>query len=146
MRLLIAAQGMQTALMGTLADSPGSDPHASCAATDERFSLEPSSPGGIAALVAQLAAFQEESDEAKLLKREQAVHYAKNLRDLVAHAVNAKYSQLRALQSHVASSDALKSLIYVAQLGEPCGYEALQILCYRNAVVCQQLMEQGIGG
>lgn len=75
----------------------------------------------------------------------EALEAARNLKDVVTHAVNSKSPGLRGLQASVSSSKAVGALIQIARAGEPLGYEALQILSYRNTVACQIIVDHGVG-
>lgn len=112
----------------------------------ESIPVESSFIPSIEAPLAELVAYAGTTNETeRLLLREHAEQAARELKTVLADAVNAKCSGLRALQMSVTNSGALSSLVYIAQCGERVGYESLQILCYRNAIVCQQIVEEGIG-
>lgn len=75
-----------------------------------------------------------------------AVQSTSVIHQTVAHAVNTKSSGLRGLQTAVVSGSAgVQPLVALAQRGHPVAYEALQILCYKNSVTCQQIAASGIG-
>ena len=42
-------------------------------------------------------------------------------------------------------SGAVSALIQISRRGEGIGYEALQILCYRNTIACDQVIADGVG-
>ena len=42
-------------------------------------------------------------------------------------------------------SGAVGAMIQIARRGEPVAYEALQILCFRNTITCDQLIADGVG-
>ena len=48
------------------------------------------------------------------------------------------------LQQQIIAAGAVESLMVLAKAGEPIAYEALQILCYRNAVACEQIAAAGV--
>lgn len=67
------------------------------------------------------------------------------MQETVSFVVNTKQPGLRALQANVVGSGAVAALIQIARRGEPVAYEALQILCYRNTVACDQVISEGVG-
>lgn len=68
------------------------------------------------------------------------------VREVVAEAINSKAPNLRSLQMLVGSSKGVvDALVHLARQGHMLGYEVLQLLCYRNTVACQQLLERGVG-
>lgn len=68
------------------------------------------------------------------------------VREVVAEAINSKAPNLRSLQTLVGSSKGVvDALVHLARQGHMLGYEVLQLLCYRNTVACQQLLERGVG-
>uniref|UniRef100_A0A7S0RZL4 ADP-ribosyl cyclase/cyclic ADP-ribose hydrolase n=1 Tax=Chlamydomonas leiostraca TaxID=1034604 RepID=A0A7S0RZL4_9CHLO len=74
-----------------------------------------------------------------------AVASTRVIHQVVQHAVNTKSPGLRGLQTAVISGSAgVQPLITLALHGHPTAYEALQILCYRNSVTCQQIAAAGI--
>jgi hypothetical protein len=71
---------------------------------------------------------------------------AQGIKETVAFAVNTKSSGVKGLQNSVAAKvGALDALIGLALDGHAIGYEALQILCYRNILNSQTLVEKGLG-
>jgi hypothetical protein len=74
-----------------------------------------------------------------------ARHAAEKLQEMIATAVNCKAPGIRTLQTTVLSGGAIRALVHLARMGEPAGYEAMQILCYRNALVCQQIVSECVG-
>ena len=73
-----------------------------------------------------------------------AVHAATDIKVLISTVVNTKQSGLKGLQQSVVASSCVEDLVALARHGEPIAYEALQILCYRNAVACEQVAGAGI--
>ena len=51
---------------------------------------------------------------------------------------------MQGLQQAIIAAGTVEDLIVLAKAGEPIAYEALQILCYRNAVACEQIASAGI--
>jgi phosphopantothenate-cysteine ligase len=78
-------------------------------------------------------------------QRSPAVHAAKEIKALISVVVNTKQAGLKGLQQAVVASGCVEDLITLARQGEPVAYEALQILCYRNAVACEQVAGAGVG-
>ena len=73
----------------------------------------------------------------------QAVAAAESIKEAVSFAVNTKSPGVKGLQNTIAStSGGLDALLSLASRGYPVAYEALQILCYRNAVNCQSLVDR----
>ncbi|GAX76299.1 hypothetical protein CEUSTIGMA_g3744.t1 [Chlamydomonas eustigma] len=72
-----------------------------------------------------------------------AVQAAVELKHLVSHVVDTKASGLKSLQSAIISSGAVTFLLKLAKSGEPSAFEALQMLCYRNAIACEQMVTEG---
>ena len=74
-----------------------------------------------------------------------AVSASTLLKQMFSNVVNTKQSGLKSLQqSTVASPGCVDDLMQLARRGEPIAYEVLQILCYRNAVSCEQVAAAGV--
>ena len=54
------------------------------------------------------------------------------------------YLFMQGLQQAIIAAGTVEDLIVLAKAGQPIAYEALQILCYRNAVACEQIASAGI--
>lgn len=73
-----------------------------------------------------------------------ALAAAKVVKQIVADAVNNKSTGIRGLQATVVTAG-LDPLMHLAKHGHAIAFEALQILCYRNAVNCQNIVAGGVG-
>ncbi|GFH21547.1 SAM domain-containing protein [Haematococcus lacustris] len=71
-----------------------------------------------------------------------AVLATSQLLKTVQEAVNRKQCGVRALQTAVCTQ--LQPIIGLARLRHSVAYLALQILCYRNSITCQQICDGGI--
>ena len=74
----------------------------------------------------------------------EAASAAAGIQIVVKNAVDNKNGTVKSLQSGVVKSGALAPLTLLARRGHSVAFSALQILCYRNTVNCQQLVERGI--